>query len=231
MMKKQQGATMIIVLIVLLLVAVAGTIALRSGIFGMRLSTNSQVGNLLIQNNDAALLKFEDMKPIDIQKNFALGGVYHYLLDPANATDELVFCYDAKTPDTFNTVNASIINDDGSTERTNFCDIDKFSSERNAVITQVHMRRNPAEERVPEGRTLNSSTMTIQKNINLSLVAVSITPAFGTSNASNINDCFKKSAFATTDKITECFTNLGVPHDVQSTDFEAGNRVRVERYN
>lgn len=230
MMKKQQGATMIIVLIVLLLVAVAGTIALRSGVFGMRLSTNSQVGNLLIQNNDAALLKFEDMDAVAIQQNFALGGVYHYLLDPANATDELVFCYDAKTPDTFNANNYSIINDDGTTDRTTFCNIDKFSSERHAVITQVHMRRNPAEERVPEGRTLNSSTMTVQKNINLSLVAVSITPAFGTSNATNINDCFKKSAFTSTGKITECFTNLGVPHDVQSTDFEAGNTISVENY-
>ena len=54
-MKQQQGATMIIVLVVLLLIAVAGTVALRSGVFGMRLSTNTQAGNLLINNNDSAL--------------------------------------------------------------------------------------------------------------------------------------------------------------------------------
>lgn len=232
-MKKQRGATMIIVLIVLLLVAIAGTIALRSGLFGMRLSTNSQVGNLLIQNNDSALFKFEDMKTINIQRNFALGGMYHYLLDPANASDELVFCYDAKNNDTFNTTNASIINEDNSLERNSFCNVSKGSSERGAIITQVHLRRNYTDDRIAQGRTLNSSTPTIQNNINLSVIAVSVMPAFGSSKDTEIADCFKKTAFkktSTTKTITECFAELGIPHDVQSTDFEAGNRVEIQNF-
>ena len=218
-------------LIVLLLITVAGTIALRSGVFGMRLSTNSQVGNLLIQNNDSALLKFEDMDTLDIQANFAQGGLYHYLLDPANATDELVFCYNAKEPNTFAYNKASIINEDGTTDRTNFCDKSKYSSERNAVITQVHMRRNPAEDALPTGRTLNSSTMTIQQNINLSISAISITPAFGSGNDAAINACFQKTAFTNgTQTISQCFTDLGIPHDVQSTDFAAGNQAQAGKY-
>lgn len=232
-MKQQQGATMIIVLIVLLLVAIAGTIALRSGLFGMRLSTNSQVGNLLIQNNDSALFKFEGMEANVISQNFALGGMFHYLLDPTNATDELVFCYDARQSDTFNIQQASIINEDDSTERTNFCDTNKSSSERGAVITQVHMRRNYADSQISEGYTINNSTPTVQLNISLSLSAISVIPAFGNHDKNAVNDCFKHSAFkktASTTTIAECFNGLGIAHDVQSTDFKAGNSVHVERF-
>lgn len=225
---------MIIVLIVLLLVAIAGTIALRSGIFGARLSTNSQVGNLLIQNNDSALSKFEDVKPIEIQQNFALGGMYHYLLDPANATDELVFCYNAKDKDTFQYDKTALINENGNIERpNNFCNLDKASSERGAVITQVHMRRNYADDRIAEGHTVNNAIPTVQNNISLSISAISITPAFGSGNRAQIENCLKTTAFkkdANTTTIAECFVALGVAHDVQSTDFKAGNSVHVENF-
>lgn len=73
-MKNQQGATMIIVLVVLLLIAVAGTIALRSGIFGSRLAMNNQIGNLLMHDSDSALGKFESMSKDAVIIAFAQGG-------------------------------------------------------------------------------------------------------------------------------------------------------------
>ena len=56
-MKQQQGATLITVLIILVLVTVLGTIAVKTGILGLKIATNSQVNALLLENSDAALFK------------------------------------------------------------------------------------------------------------------------------------------------------------------------------
>ena len=46
-MKQQQGSTLIIVLIVLVVVTLLGTIAVKTGILGLKIATNSQVNALL----------------------------------------------------------------------------------------------------------------------------------------------------------------------------------------
>lgn len=238
-MKHEQGATMIIVLVVLLLVAIAGTIALRSGVFGMRLSTNSQVAKLLSNNSDSALTKFEDMKPLDIQVNFALGGTYNYLLDPATADDELVFCYDAEERDTFNMNQAAVIKFSGTPERTpNFCDATTFSSDRGVVITQIHMRKNTADDKVGEGYTTSTGIASVEKRINISTSAISVMPAFSNEDQTTgtqiaeINRCLQLTAFKktpTTETNAECFTAAGIPHQVHNADFESGNVVKATR--
>lgn len=243
-MKNEQGAAMIVVLVVLLLIAIAGTIAMRSGVFGSRLATNTQVGNLLINNNDAALTKFEDMSATNIRIGFAPGGMYHYLLEPVNAANELVFCYHSGDADTFGTAKASMISPSGTTSNLagttpGFCNASKFSSGRNAVITQVHMKRqDTGADSLVMGSTLNQDVLTTQKTINISLSAISILPAYASSNISDKNDkiniCFTKSAFKpnadnSTNEIAECFANLGIPYEIQSTDFRAGNEIVITR--
>ena len=54
-MKQQKGATLIIVLVILLMITILGTIAVKSGILGLKIATNSQVNALLLENSDAAL--------------------------------------------------------------------------------------------------------------------------------------------------------------------------------
>ncbi|TWV84005.1 hypothetical protein [Moraxella sp. VT-16-12] len=242
-MKNEQGAAMIVVLVVLLLIAIAGTIAMRSGVFGSRLATNTQVGNLLINNNDAALTKFEDMDATDIQTNFSPGGMYHYLLEPVNAANELVFCYHSGDADTFGTAKASMISPSGTTSNlagttSGFCDASRFSSGRNAVITQVHMKRqDTGADSLVVGSTLNQDVLTTQKTINISLSAISILPAYASSNINpnDIEDCFKKTAFkpattgTTNESNAECFARLNMPYEIQSTDFRAGNEIVVTR--
>lgn len=243
-MKNEQGAAMIVVLVVLLLIAIAGTIAMRSGVFGSRLATNTQVGNLLINNNDAALTKFEDMSETDIRINFSPGGMYHYLLEPVNAANELVFCYHSGDADTFSTAKASIIPPNGGTPSNltvgtpGFCDASRFSSGRNAVITQVHMKRqDTGADSLVMGSTLNQDILTTQKTINISLSAISILPAYASSNINpnDIEDCFKKTAFkpattgTTNESNAECFARLNIPYEIQSTDFRAGNEIVITR--
>lgn len=230
-MKQQQGATMIVVLVVLLLVAIAGTIALRSGVFGMRLSTNSQVTKLLDNNNDTALVRFEDMDAGDIAANFALGGFYNHLLDPATADDELVFCYNNNTAELYQFNRVGIIKENDTVERTGFCDATTFSSGRNAVITQIHLRKNTADDRAAEGYTVSVSVPTVENRIKVSLSAISVIPTFSNnSDANEINACLQRTAFKktpTTQTNAECFVDLGIPHSVHNVDFESGNAVAV----
>ncbi len=54
-MKKQNGATLIVVLIILVLVMLVGTRAVRSGIFGLKIATSSQVRSLLLESSNSAL--------------------------------------------------------------------------------------------------------------------------------------------------------------------------------
>lgn len=59
-MKKQLGSALIIVLVILVLVTLIGTLAVRSGILGLKLATNSQVSALLLENSDSALFNIEN---------------------------------------------------------------------------------------------------------------------------------------------------------------------------
>ena len=46
-MKQQKGATLITVLVILVIVTLLGTIAVKMGIVGLKIATNSQVNALL----------------------------------------------------------------------------------------------------------------------------------------------------------------------------------------
>jgi len=60
MRRAQQGATLIIVLVLLVAITVIGSLAIRSSVLSLRVSTMSQAQQLLLQNSDAALFKIED---------------------------------------------------------------------------------------------------------------------------------------------------------------------------
>lgn len=229
-MKNEQGATMIIVLVVLLLVAVAGAIAMRSGIFGSRLSLNHQIGGLLMHNSDSALAKFEDMPGTEVAEAFALGGVFDRLLQPAYASDELVFCYDATNSATFSLTNAETISS-GSTPSTGsnkkFCNKNSYSSSRQTDITQIHLKRNNDISAIAQGNTISTNIPSVDTRINVSLIAISIMPKTASSDVSgHIDACLAKSAFGT-DTVSACLTTHNIPHEVHKADYESGNLVTI----
>ncbi len=115
-MKQQQGATLITVLIILVLVTVLGTIAVKTGILGLKIATNSQVNALLLENSDAALFNVEN--PDDVARQLALDGMFAYFNSAANADDELVFCYRASESSFFSLNKASAITNNGATTTT-----------------------------------------------------------------------------------------------------------------
>lgn len=236
MIHNQKGATMIVVLIVLLLIAIAGVIAMRTGIFGSRLATNSQIGGLLTQDSDSLLTKYGNMKAIDVIDSFAMGGLYNYMLNPINANNELVFCYDTNGTK-FDLYQAGIIRG-GNVSGTGFCNNAVYSSGRSAVITQLHLKRTSAENStVKEGDGLTGTNLSVSNRINVSVTAVSIMPnsASRQVNPAEINACFQRSAFTAQPgarnpnltAITACFDGLNIPYEVQSNDLLAGNNITV----
>ena len=77
-MKKQLGSALIIVLVILVLVTLIGTLAVRSGILGLKLATNSQIQSLLLENSNSALFNLED--PSQVARQLAGDGMYSYFL-------------------------------------------------------------------------------------------------------------------------------------------------------
>ena len=73
MRKNQVGATLIIVLLLLVAITLIGSLAIRSSVLSLKVSTMSQAQQLLLQNSDAALFKIED--PAQLMKNMALNGM------------------------------------------------------------------------------------------------------------------------------------------------------------
>ena len=57
MRKNQVGATLIIVLLLLVAITLIGSLAIRSSVLSLKVSTMSQAQQVLPQNSDAALFK------------------------------------------------------------------------------------------------------------------------------------------------------------------------------
>ena len=130
-MFKQRGSTLIMTLVILVLITLVGTMAIKSGILGLRLATNSQVQALLMENSNAALFNIED--PAQIARQLAGDGMFSYFNSAANAEDELIFCYRATEQSFFSMSKASAISRSGSVSKigsAGFCKSNQFASFR-----------------------------------------------------------------------------------------------------
>lgn len=226
-MKQQQGATLITVLIILVIITVIGTIAVKSGILGLKIATNSQVNSLLMGNSDSALFNIEN--PDQIARQLALDGMFAYFNSSANANDELVFCYRAASDSFFKLSKASVISPDGNTTKLGvdgFCKANQFSTGRSAVISQVYLTKNSTPEApfssVPKGTSVGQSSVPSTTN-NIGATVISVLPSFSAASKSDIETCFKKSSSA----VAECFEDLNIPYNMQHSDYIVGGQPKL----
>ena len=141
-MKKQLGSALIIVLVILVLVTLIGTLAVRSGILGLKLATNSQIQSLLLENSNSALFNLEN--PAQVRRQLAGDGMYYYFDKSENAADELVFCYRASQSQFFSMNNASVIDSSGGITKNGvggFCKANEFATGRSAILSQVYLKK------------------------------------------------------------------------------------------
>ncbi|UDM38580.1 pilus assembly protein PilX [Acinetobacter haemolyticus] len=226
-MKQQQGATLITVLIILVLVTLLGTIAVKSGILGLKIATNSQVNALLMGNSDSALFNIEN--PDQVERQLALDGMFAYFNSSANANDELVFCYRASENSFFKLSKASAITTNGSTTKIGvdgYCKANQFAMGRSAVLSQVYLTKNATTSTpfggVPKGTSLGQSNVPVTTN-NIGATVISVLPSFAGATTAQIESCFKKRA----SEVGACFEGLGIPYNMQHSDYTVGGQPKL----
>lgn len=237
MMNKERGATLIVILIILVLVAIIGTWAVKSSILGLKISTNSQIRSLLLENNNSALFNVED--PNQIARQLALDGMFSYFSSIANQNDELVFCYRPSSMLTFYSEDkASVIEQNGSIEKkgvTGFCKAGEYSSGRSAIQAQIYLRKNKEKNASPfstvsTGTSLGQSEVPVV-SLNIGVTVISILPSFSNATNNQIETCFKKTAIKKdkdTQTVDECFEELGIPYNVQYADYIVGSSPKLK---
>ncbi|MDH1406513.1 pilus assembly protein PilX [Acinetobacter johnsonii] len=226
-MKKQQGSALIIVLVILVLVTLIGTLAIRSGILGLKLATNSQVSALLLENSDSALFNIEN--PDQVARQLALDGMFAYFNSSANADDELVFCYRAAQASFYSFSKASAITEDGSTTKIGvdgFCKANQFAMGRSAVLSQVYLTKSSTVSApfgsVPKGTSIGQSNVPATSN-NIGATVISVLPSFAGATTTQIENCFKQRASA----VGACFDGLGIPYNMQHSDYTVGGQPKL----
>ena len=226
-MKQQKGATLITVLVILIVITLLGTIAVKMGIVGLKIATNSQVNALVLENSDSALFNIEN--PAEVERQLALDGMFAYFNWSANANDELVFCYRASENSFFKLSKASAITEDGSTTKIGvdgFCKANQFAMGRSAVLSQVYLTKNATTSTpfggVPKGTSLGQSNVPVTMH-NIGATVISVLPSFAGATTTQIENCFKQRASA----VGACFDGLGIPYNMQHSDYTVGGQPKL----
>ena len=226
-MKQQKGATLITVLVILIVITLLGTIAVKMGIVGLKIATNSQVNALLLENSDAALFNVEN--PKDVARQLAMDGMFAYFNSAANADDELVFCYRAAQNAFYDFSKASAIAADGTTTKIGvdgFCKANQFAMGRSAVLSQVYLTKNATTSTpfggVPKGTSLGQSNVPVTMH-NIGATVISVLPSFAGATTTQIENCFKQRASA----VGACFDGLGIPYNMQHSDYTVGGQPKL----
>ena len=226
-MKQQKGATLITVLVILIVITLLGTIAVKMGIVGLKIATNSQVNALLLENSDSALFNIEN--PAEVERQLALDGMFAYFNSSANANDELVFCYRASENSFFKLSKASAITEDGSTTKIGvdgFCKANQFAMGRSAVLSQVYLTKSSTVSApfgsVPKGTSIGQSNVPATSN-NIGATVISVLPSFAGATTTQIENCFKQRASA----VGACFDGLGIPYNMQHSDYVVGGQPKL----
>lgn len=145
MIRQQAGATLIMVLMILLMVTIVGVLAIRVAITALNISTNSQIGQLLLQSSDTPLNQFTRT---DLSTVVNLSNVIGAALQEseANPGAEYIFCYKPTSTQVYGaTIYSSVIQAGSGNAATlveggtrGFCNLTSdFGSSRQAVVTQV----------------------------------------------------------------------------------------------
>ena len=246
MNKYQRGATLIVVLMMLVGIIIVGTLAIRQSITSLRVATNSQAQQLLLQNADAGFFNAERQE--SLIQSFAANGMFGYISGAQNKDKELVFCFRGDQSKFFDLSKASLIYWPNGDEQPNnsslgtegYCDVDAtegnfFTSGRKIVMTQIAVKFSSEAENDPfygSRKGTDDRTVKFEKAKPLKIFATSIIPNMTNSVAKEkIGECFENHmqevTVATSAKgtntskrtVAECLEDLNVPFSAFTTDY------------
>lgn len=221
--KNQQGATLIMVMIVLLLVSAIATVAMKNGMFGLRLSTNNQVDSLLLENNNSALFNLED--PNKVEHRLATNSIYGHFLSNANTDDTLVFCYRSDQSEFFDITRASVLGS-GKLGVNGYCDTTSFAGGRQAVISQIYVSRALADDNATPLAGMSTGVSTGQgargvEKMKMNATSISILPGFANSSLNDIVACLGSTRTKVDDSVS-CLSAIDVPYNLQHAQYMVG---------
>lgn len=247
---KQNGSALIIILVVVMLLTIIGVMAVRSGLLGLSIATNSQASHIMDQNNDAALIQIEDNAQFD---DFIVGtGLFGYPKTVSNRDKELVICYRGKMDQFYQFYRASLVytqktgdqtavktEDIGGSARSGFCQVDAkksdFVSGRAAAMTQISVR-------VSSGMTDGSEPFSyyqigtdtesgkLDEAVRLIVTATTVMPVLSTEDNATINACMKNLSYVDTatnlETVSECLSKNSVPYKTQVSEYSLGQFIK-----
>lgn len=240
MKNNQRGAALIYVLVVLLVITVVGTLAIRQGVFSLKVVSNTQIQALLDQSTNATISRIQSPAFLDSYKQSA--GLLGFIAEPENSDKELVFCFsDSETgffdintgsvvyvPEGGNVIKNDLFGTDGycnpDSSRTNF-----FTSNRKTVMTQVTIKQMTTDTTdAPMSNILQGSDLPGEKLDEasaLKVFVVSLMPSVSDASNEDIYQCLStkmneppQGAEQTT--VSDCLSNLNVPYNTQVVSYK-----------
>ena len=245
--KDQRGATLIVILLLLVVITLIGTMAIRQSMVSLKIATNGQAQQLLLQNADAAYFNIEEEG--NLTKSFLSSGMFGAIDGPANKDKELVFCYLGEESDFFNITRSSVIEwrsgqsrpTNNSTGTSGYCStanssFNFFTSGRRAVITQVAVKYSTVSSQDPfYGMQMGTDEegSKFQKSKLVKVFTVSLMPTLTSVSSTQIDTCLNSRMNEVTiptgtsvaansvfkRSVTECLTDLNVPFTSHVTEY------------
>lgn len=222
-LRYQQGATLIVVLVMLLLVTVVGVLAIRVAMTSLNISTNSQIGQLLVQSADTPINEIMKVAQGDAANFVSLDSVVGAALkeNETNPGAEYIFCYKPRnTTLRFGQFTDATLLKPGAGDIATvidggvrgFCDLKAdFGSMRQAAITQVAITipldttKNIVGANLVSGTDLSEGT-SLPKNYTskqpIRMITTSMLPAYATTSLDTIqSECLSTANAKISDNI------------------------------
>lgn len=225
----ERGATLIVVLLFLVLIMLAGVIAVKQSNTDLKVATSDQINTVLLQSSDSANQKLEMMingssASDEYRDVTSASGVFgHFLLNPDNATNEFIYCFNPRTKK-YLAANATVKVATGgywSSLNSGICDYGTagdYTSERQAVMTQMSVTITPTNPNAPVfehvviGKEILDRT---SKRYQFDIRASSALPAYSEPKV-NSEKCFDQTSIKTNvatgkKSLDDCMLAAGTP--------------------
>ena len=230
----ERGATLIVVLLFLVLIMLAGSIAVRQSNTDLKIATSDQINTVLLQSSDSANQKLEMMlngsaTSTEYRDVTSAAGVFgHFLLNPDNATNEFIYCFNPRTK-RYLASNATVMVKGTVAKpvaywsglKNGVCDYnsaDGYTSARQTVVTQMSVTVAPVDpnaerfKHVVIGKEIEDRT---SKKFTFDIRAASALPSYSEPKA-NGDNCFaqtsiKANVVGSKKSLSDCMLEANTP--------------------
>ncbi len=250
----QQGSTIVVVMVVVILLTIIGAMAMRGGMFGLRIATNSQANNIMDQNNDASFYYIENL---DFIKNQLIGmGLFGFPKMADNRNKELVLCYRGSSTKFYQLGKASLIyselskNDEnvpedklrvehvGGVSNMGFCQSNNSKSDyvsgRGAAMTQISVRISGYSEDEPFAHYqigTDAETGKLEDTLRVIVTSTTVMPVLSSATNATINACMQNLSYiddssSDLQTVSECLSSESIPFKTQVAEYNLGQFIK-----